>query len=135
MYQKSLRYDLQFLRYRVWQTESGNYQLFFSLLTLPTPSKPKKSEFGKNTKIAGDIIISHMCTKNHNHMRYSSWDTEWDRLNLLSFWSIICPFIPPPSLQPLKSTFWKNKRIIWRCLYFMSWSYNVCFLIYGVQQI
>ena len=29
-------------------------------------------------KIAGDIIILHMCTKNHNHMRYSSWDMEWD---------------------------------------------------------
>ena len=31
-------------------------------------------------KIAGDIIILHMCTKNHNHMRYSSWDTKWDRI-------------------------------------------------------
>ena len=36
--------------------------------------KPKKSEFRKNEKkkkkkIAGDIIILHMCTKNHNHMR------------------------------------------------------------------
>ena len=37
-------------------------------------------------KIAGDIIILHMCTKNHNHMRYSSWDKEWDR--------IICHFGP-----------------------------------------
>ena len=27
-----------------------------------------------------------MCTKNHNHMRYSSWDKEWDR--------IICHFGP-----------------------------------------
>ena len=34
----------------------------------------------KNQKIAGDIIILHMCTKNHNHMRYSSWDTKWDRI-------------------------------------------------------
>ena len=44
--------------------------------------KPKKSEFWKNEKkkkkIAGDIIILHMCTKNHNHVRYSSWDTEWE---------------------------------------------------------
>ena len=28
-------------------------------------------------KIAGDIIILHMCTKNHNHM-FGSWDMEWD---------------------------------------------------------
>ena len=38
----------------------------------------KISLFKKWKKIAGDIIILHMCTKNHNHMRYSSWDMEWD---------------------------------------------------------
>ena len=41
-------------------------------------------------KIAGDNITSHMCTKNHNHMKYSSWDTEWDKF-VLSFWTIFCP--------------------------------------------
>ena len=46
----------------------------------------KISLFKKWKKIAGDIIILHMCTKNHNHMRYSSWDKEWDR--------IICHFGP-----------------------------------------
>ena len=35
-----------------------------------------------------------MCTKNHNHMTYGSWDTEWDRQNFLSFWAIFCPFSP-----------------------------------------
>ena len=41
--------------------------------------KPEKSEIWKHeTKIDGDIIILHMCTKNQNNMRYSSWDTEWD---------------------------------------------------------
>ena len=33
----------------------------------------------KMENIAGDIIILHMCTKNHDHMMYGSWDTEWDR--------------------------------------------------------
>ena len=28
-------YDLQFLRYRVWQTEIGNYPSFFALYPLP----------------------------------------------------------------------------------------------------
>ena len=28
-----------------------------------------------------------MCTKNHNNMRYSSWDKGWDRQNFLSFLS------------------------------------------------
>ena len=46
-------------------------------------------------KIPADIIILHKCTKNHNHMKYSSWDTEWD-------W-IFCHFgpffaiLPPPT--------------------------------------
>ena len=41
--------------------------------------KHKKSDFWKNEKkFTGDPIILHICTKNHNHMRYSSWDMEWD---------------------------------------------------------
>ena len=34
-------------------------------------------------KNAGDIIILHICTKNHDHMMYDSWDmvrkrqTDW----------------------------------------------------------
>ena len=33
-------------------------------------------------KIAGDIIILHMSTKNHNHMRYSSWDTKIEKMKI-----------------------------------------------------
>ena len=44
-----------------------------------TLKNPKNQNFEKMKKsVAGDIIILHMCTKNHNHMRYSSWDMEWD---------------------------------------------------------
>ena len=32
----------------------------------------KNQNFEKMKKIAGDIIILYMCTKNHNHMRFSS---------------------------------------------------------------
>ena len=38
-------------------------------------------------KIAGDIIILHMGTKNHNYMMYGSWDTKWDRQNFCHFGS------------------------------------------------
>ena len=43
-------------------------------------------------KAAGDIIILHMYTKNENHMRYGSWDTESHRQSFLSFWTIFGPF-------------------------------------------
>ena len=37
------------------------------------PTKnPKNQSFEKMKIIAGDIIILEMCTKNHNHMMYSS---------------------------------------------------------------
>ena len=44
-------------------------------------------------KIAGDIIILHTCTANHNHMKYSSWDTKWHKF-LLLFWVIFLAFYP-----------------------------------------
>ena len=36
-----------------------------------------------------------MYTKNHNHLMYSSWDTEWDRQNFLSFWTNLFLFTAP----------------------------------------
>ena len=52
-------------------------------------------------KIAGDTIILHMSTKKQTHMRYGSWDTEWE--NFVSFWSIFCPLTPsPPPLTTQK---------------------------------
>ena len=42
-----------------------------------------------------------MSTKKQTHMRYGSWDTEWE--NFLSFWSILCPLTPsPPPLTTQK---------------------------------
>ena len=45
-------------------------------------------------KITGDIIILHMCTKNHNHM-YGSWDMECDRQNFFVIMDRFLPFYPP----------------------------------------
>ena len=56
----------------------------------------KNQTFEKMKKIAGDIIIFHMCTKNHSHLMYSSWDTKWDRI----FFVILGHFCPFNSLPP-----------------------------------
>ena len=61
---------------------------------------------------AGDIIILHKRSKNHNHMRYSSWYTEWDRQKFLSFWTIFCHFT---LLTTKKIKFKNNEKSIWRC--------------------
>ena len=69
-------------------------------------------------KFAGDIIILHMCTKNHNYMMYGSWDTEWDRQSFLLFWAIFCPFTTPFPTSPLMilkiKTLKKNEKSTWR---------------------
>ena len=80
---KSQWYDLQFLRYRAWRTEIASVGSFFALWP---PLKTPKIKILKK-KIAGDIIILHMYTKNHNHR-----DVEWQWQNFLSFWVIFCPF-------------------------------------------
>ena len=38
-------------------------------------------------KTAVRDIISHMYTKNYNNMMYGSWDREWHRQKILSFWT------------------------------------------------
>ena len=49
-------------------------------------------------KLAGDIIILHKYTKNHNHMRYSSWDMEWGK----EFFGILVHFLPFFAILPIR---------------------------------
>ena len=60
-YQQSSWNYLQFLRYRVSQTEIGNYGSFFALYS-PPPKNPKNQNFEKIKKIARAIIILHKCS-------------------------------------------------------------------------
>ena len=96
----------------------------------------KNWNFEKMLKIARDITILHMCTKNHNHMRYGSSDTEWDRI----FYHFGPVFALLPRHNPENRNFEKMKKSIWRCHHFTqvyqkSLSYDVCFQKYGVRQI
>ena len=102
MYQQSSWYDLQFLRYRVWQTEIGNCGSFFALY-LPPLKIQKIRIFKKWKKIAGDIIILHKCTQNHNHMKYNS-----DR-SFSHFRPFFLPFYP--SNNPEEQNFKKKKKM------------------------
>ena len=68
-------------------------------------SKNQKSKFWKNEKkVPRAIIILHMFTVNDYHMIYGSSDTECDRQNSLSFWTIFCrlPPSPPQTTQKIK---------------------------------
>ena len=63
----------------------------------------------KKWKIAGDIIILHMCTKSNKHMRWGFWDTELDRI-FLSCWAIFCPLTSPPFNNLENQNFEKTKK-------------------------
>ena len=63
----------------------------------------------KRKKIAGDIIILHMCTKNHNHMRYSSWDTEWDKF-FCHFGPFFALYLPLHPNNPENQNFEKIRK-------------------------
>ena len=58
-----------------------SYTFPFYLPPPPSPNSPKNENFTTKKKLPGDIIILHMCTKNHDHMLY-------------------CPFTPPRPQPP-----------------------------------
>ena len=74
-----------------------------------TSKNPKNQTFEKMKKISRDIIL-HMCTKKHNHMKYSSQDTEWDRIfyDFGPFPALLPP--TPTRKQHRKPKFWKNEK-------------------------
>ena len=45
---------------------------FWAIFCPFTPNSPKNQNKKKKKKTLGDIIILHMCTKNYDHMMYSS---------------------------------------------------------------
>ena len=86
---------------------------YFSFCTIFCPftllTAQKNQNFKKMKKTHGDIIISHKCTKNHDHMLYYSWDMACDRCNCyFSFWAIVFPFYPPNN--PKNENFTKMKK-------------------------
>ena len=92
VYYKWWSYDVWFLRYGMWQT--GFFVILDHFLPYYPPNNPENQNFDKMKKIVGDNIILHMCTKDPNHTKYGSWDTESDIQFFCHFGPFFCPFIP-----------------------------------------
>ena len=73
-----------------------------------TSKIPKNQTFEKMKKIAGDIIILHMCYQ--KPQSYEVMFLRYEvRLNFSSIWITFCSFNPLPlPKQPKKTKFWKN---------------------------
>ena len=78
------------LRYKTEQTKFfvifGHFLPFYHLDNLENQNSEKME------KKPGYIIILHRCTMNDGHMMYSSWKMKCNGQNLLSLWTIFCPF-------------------------------------------
>ena len=89
--------DDNHMMYNSWYI-ACNGQNFLSFWTIfchfNPPKNLKNQNFEKMKKTPSRIIILHMYTIKDNHMMYGSWDTECDRENFLSCWTIFCHFTP-----------------------------------------
>ena len=93
------------------------------LLPFDPPNNPK------NQNLHGDIIILHMCTKNNNLMRCSSWDTEWDKKIFChsgSFFAILTPHHHPTTT---KTKILKTKNTIKWYMLTQIWSATDIFFV------
>ena len=127
--------------YSSWEKEPYRLKLVIigHFLAFCSHKNQKKSKLWKKKgKNLGNIIILHMCTKNHNHMMYGSCGTEWDRQNFLLYWTIFCFFTPLTihKIKILKKWKKNNWGYYWFTLKHHKWqSYHVWFLKHGGQQI
>ena len=66
----------------IWRVKDVVYVFHFGLFFAPLPPPPPppsppnspKKKNSQNIIKPGDIIILHICTKNYDHVMYSSWD-------------------------------------------------------------
>ena len=118
---------------KIWNTRQNVFS-FWTVFFPFTPLRAQKIKILKNWKRHMEILSFYTCIINDNHMIYCSWDMEHDRQNILSFWTVFCPF------NNIKhKRFWKNEKSTRRYYHFTqimikftqmyqkSWSYLHCF--------
>ena len=78
---------------------------------------------------AGDMTILHICTKNHNHMRYGSWDTQWNKHRHFE------PFLPfYPFNNPENQNFEKMKNVSGDVIILQMCDKNHSHMMYAFQD-
>ena len=95
-----------------------NFLSFWTAIYLLPTKKIKILKKWKES--SGDVTILHMCSKNHDHIMYASWDIECDRQSFV-IWVIFCS-LPHYWLKKLK--FWDIEKMPGRII-----SLNLCITI------
>ena len=112
------------MRYSSWGVYIERWTSFFVIFGHFWPFIPltiqKIKILKKWKKKSGDVIILHMCTKNHNREMRASWDMQCERHHFIilghflhfnptnnqknqNILSIFCFFTPPPPPNSLKN--------------------------------
>ena len=110
--------NLDDMIYSSWDIEQNILKLVILGHFLPFyPLKTPKIKILKNEKICWRYHhFTHVYQKSQ-YMMYGSWDTEWDRLNFLSFWVILCLMIPKIKiLKKIWKTAWRYYPFIDTCV-------------------
>ena len=78
----------------IWSETDRSFYHLGQFLSFYLSDNPENRNFEKKEKASGDVIILHMCTKNHDQMIYASWDKECDRRNFFVILDHFLPFYP-----------------------------------------
>ena len=131
--------------YSSWDTEQNKLKLIILGHFLPfIPLKTPKIKILKNEKICWryhHFTYVHKKSRSYDDMMYGSWDTEWERQNILSFWAILPPSPPFPSLMILNIKILKKMKempgdiiLLYIHVYHKRRSHDIWFLKYKVWQ-
>ena len=96
----------------IWSMTDRIFSHFGPFFALLPPNNPENQNFEKMKKMPGDIIISHKCSINDNHMMYNSWDMKCDRRQNKLFikWNISFLFFSNAANSPNNQNFLKMKK-------------------------
>ena len=124
VYQKPQSYEVQFLRYGVWQIFFVILDHFLPFYPSPPPNKSGNKSFEKSICRCHSL---NLCNKNHYHMMYAYSDMESSRQFCYFKRAIFCSFTP---LLTRKLKYKKNVKNPWRYypfthVYHKSRSYDV----------
>ena len=114
--------DVWFLWYGVRQTEF--FVIMDRFLHFYLPMDTKNQNYEKLKKALADVILLHMCPKDHDHMLYCSLDMACKRFNYFLLWVNFYSFT---SLTARRYHHFTK-------VYQKSWSYATLFLRYGAWQ-
>ena len=95
LYMCTKNYNHMIMVPAIWSATDRTFCHYGPLFALFPPMDPQNQNFEKmKKKSLEDIIVLQVFTINDSHIIHGFSDMECNRQNLLSFWTVFCPFTP-----------------------------------------